>query len=298
MEILGGLAKKMPYTAFAFLIGAMAITALPPLNGFVSEWLTYQAMLQAALGDGVLYRLAFTLSIVALALTGALAVMCFVKVYSVIFGGAPRDMKIFEKAKEAPISMILGMFILVLGCFAFGLGATTVADNIMHVVSSFAGNYPAVKNGVVFSPLNSGISTPFIAIILMSMLALPFILVVVSLNNKTTKSSVRETEPWACGFKYSSRMQMTASPFTGSLRKIMDWLFRSHSKVIDQGYFKPVKYENHARDIWWNIFYEPFIKIVSTLSNKAQYFQNGNSNLYVLYVLVALCLFVGIGYLI
>ena len=298
MEILGGLAKKMPYTAFAFLIGAMAITALPPLNGFVSEWLTYQAMLQAALGDGVLYRLAFTLSIVALALTGALAVMCFVKVYSVIFGGAPRDTKIFEKAKEAPISMIIGMFILVLGCFAFGLGATAVVDNIMQVVSSFPGNYPAVKDGIVISPLNSGISTPFIAIILMSMLALPFILVVVSLNNKTTKSSVRETEPWACGFKYSSRMQMTASPFTGSLRKIMDWLFRSHSKVIDQGYFKPVKYENHARDIWWNIFYEPFIKIVSTLSNKAQHFQNGNSNLYVLYVLVALCLFVGIGYLI
>jgi len=298
MEILGGLARKMPYTAFAFLIGAMAITALPPLNGFVSEWLTYQGMLQAALGDGVLYRLVFTLSIVALALTGALAVMCFVKVYSVIFGGAPRDKKIFEKAKEAPISMIIGMFILVIGCFAFGLGATTVVDNIMHVVGSFAGHYEAVKNGAVVSPLGSVISTPMIAIILMSMLALPFIIVVITMNNKTTKHIVRETDPWACGFKYSPRMQMTASPFTGSLRKIMDWLFRANAKVIDQGYFKPVKYVNHAKDIWWNIFYLPFIKIVSACSNKAQGFQNGNSNLYVLYVLMALCIFVGIGYLI
>jgi len=298
MEILGGLAKKMPYTALAFLIGAMAITALPPLNGFVSEWFTYQAMLQAALGEGFLYRLTFTLSIVALALTGALAVMCFVKVYSVIFGGTPRNKKIYEKAQEAPISMIIGMFILVIGCFAFGLGATTVVDNIMHVVGSFAGQYQAVKDGAVVSPLGSLISTPMIAIILMSFLALPFIIVVIALNNKTTKHIVRKTDPWACGFKYSPRMQMTASPFTGSLRKIMDWLFRADAKVIDQGYFKPVKYINHAKDIWWNIFYLPFIKIVATFSNKAQYLQNGRTNLYVLYILIALCVFVVIGYLI
>ncbi len=287
MEILGGLAKKMPLTAFAFLIGAMAITAMPPLNGFVSEWITYQAMLQAALGEGVLFRLAFTASVVALALTGALAVMCFVKVYTVIFGGVARDKKIYNDAREVPLAMLMGMYILVIGCFVFGLGSVEVAKDILKVISSFT--------GVCDISLSSHIiSTPFIAIILISFFAIPFVFIISFINN-TAKT--RETDPWVCGFKYNKRMQMTASPFTGSLRKIMDWLFKSNSKVVDQGYFKPVKYENHAKDIWWNVFYEPFIKIVVSISNKIQCLQNGNASLYVLYILCALFVFIGIGYI-
>ncbi|WP_024790901.1 MULTISPECIES: proton-conducting transporter membrane subunit [unclassified Lebetimonas] len=297
MEVLGGLAKKMPLTAFAFLIGSMAISALPPLNGFVSEWLTYQSMLQAALGDGILYRFAFTLSIVALALTGALAVFCFVKVYSVIFGGVPRNRKIYEKAKEVPLSMLTGMYLLVIACFAFGLGATKIVNYLMNVVSSFAGNYQATAGGNLVSPLGSMVSTPFIAIMLISFLALPFIFVVIYINNSKTKVTIRETDPWACGFKYSPRMQMTAAPFTGSLRRLMDWLYRSDTKVEDQGYFKPVKFIYHARDIWWNLFYSPFIKITAYLSEKMKYLQNGNTNIYILYILLTLFIFVGIAYL-
>jgi len=298
MEILGGLARKMPYTAFAFLIGSMAITALPPLNGFVSEWITYQSMLQAALGEGILYRFVYTLSIVSLALVGALAVMCFVKVYSVIFGGTPRNKKIFEKAKEAPITMIIGMYLLVLGCFAYGVGASSVVEHIMNVVGSFSGGYKAVVDGAIVSPLGSMISTPMIAIIMMSLLALPFILVVIIQNNLKAKVYVREADPWACGFKYSSRMQMTASPYTGALRKVMNWLYRADKKVIDQGYFKPVIYHNHPKDIWWSIFYEPFIKVTDYISSKAVKLQNGQTNLYVLYVLVALFVFVGISFIV
>ena len=72
IEVLGGLAKKMPYTAFAMFTGVMGIAALPPLNGFVSEWFTYQGMMQGALVDGILPRFVFTFSVVALALTGDL----------------------------------------------------------------------------------------------------------------------------------------------------------------------------------------------------------------------------------
>jgi len=293
MEVLGGLAKKMPYTAFAFLVGSMAITAIPPLNGFVSEWVTYQALMQGALGDGVSERLVFTVSIVALALVGALAIMCFVKVYSVIFGGTPRDMKIWENAREVPFSMVAGMFILVAGCFAFGLGANIVVEHIMTVVTSFTdGGFMATDGVMVKSPMGSLVSTPMIAFILLGSLLMPFVtLYIVKANRKKS----RETDPWACGFKYSSRMQMTAAPFTGDLRKLMNWLFRAEIHHEERGYFGPIKYSNHARDIWWDYLYAPVIKLVSISSDKIEKMQNGNSNLYSAYILVALVIALGIS---
>ncbi len=296
MEILGGLAKKMPLTAFAFLIGAMAITALPPLNGFVSEWATYQAMIQGALGVGIGSRTLFVLSILALALTGALAVFCFVKVYTVIFGGTPRDMRIYNKAKEVPITMIVGMFILVTGCFVFGLGANIVVKYIMKIVSTFGGSYLFVQNGaIVSSPMGSAISTPLIGLILVSMLFLPFVIVAIFKNKNSTIA--RETDPWACGFKYDSRMQMTASPFTGNLKKLMEWLYRSKPIIKKQGYFKPVIYINHPKDIWWDIFYVPVIKTVEILSDKIACLQNGSTSIYSAYVFVALCIYIGISHI-
>ena len=137
MDILGGLAKKMPWTSLGMFIGIMGIAALPPVNGFVSEWFTYQGMLQGAMGEGTLVRYAFTLGVVALALTGVLVGM-HLKLYAVIFAGTPRDQKIWENAKESPLGMVLGMIILMIGCVGFGLGANYIVDYIMQAVNSIA----------------------------------------------------------------------------------------------------------------------------------------------------------------
>src|SRR2546427_5998673 len=91
MEEMGGLIKRMPQTAFFFLIGAVAISALPPLNGFVSEWLTYQSLLQGFGTTTSLFRLMFPLSGAMLALTGALAAACFVKAFGITFLAQPRS---------------------------------------------------------------------------------------------------------------------------------------------------------------------------------------------------------------
>ncbi|AXH09409.1 hydrogenase 4 subunit B [Malaciobacter halophilus] len=295
MDNLGGLARKMPLTAFAFLIGSLAITAIPPLNGFVSEWVTYQGMFQGALSEFASSRVVFCIAIVALALTGALAVMCFVKAYSVIFGGTPRDEKLFNNAREVPLTMVIGMFILVAGCIAFGLGANVVVKDIMLVVSSFSGNYDAVNSTVINSPIGSTVSPLLIAAVLVVTVLIPVVILKVA---KANRKEPRQTDPWACGFKYSSRMQMTASPFTGDLRRLVNWLYRSETKVKDQGYFAPVVYETHAKDVWWSILYEPVIKLTVNTAKVVSKMQNGNVNMYSLYILIALCLFVGISYLI
>ena len=107
MEEMGGLIKRMPKTAFFFLIGAVAISALPPLNGFVSEWLTYQSLLQGFGTTDSLVRLMFPLSGAMLALTGALAAACFVKAFGITFLAQPRS-EHAAQAHEAAPTMLLG----------------------------------------------------------------------------------------------------------------------------------------------------------------------------------------------
>lgn len=295
IEELGGLAKKMPYTAIGMFIGVMGIAALPPLNGFVSEWFTYQGMMQGAMSDGMLPRTLFSLAVIALALTGVLVVI-HLKLYAVIFAGTPRKPEIWEKAKESPISMIIGIFILIAGTVCFGVCAPWVTEHIMQVVGSIGNYYVATPDGaIISSPIGSAVSMPLIAIMLCGAMSLPFIIVLLM---KANKGPVRETDPWACGFKYDKRMQMIAGPFTGDLKRLMDWLFRAKIEVKSQGYFKPVIYNAHPRDIWWDWFYVPSMNFITYLSKKVQAMQNGNAGLYSLYILLDLCLFLAVGYLV
>src|SRR6266536_6584496 len=108
MEKLGGLIRPMPVTAFCFLIGAVAISGLPPLNGFVSEWLTYQSLLAGFGSTGGLTRVMFPLAGSMLALTGALAAACFVKAFAITFLALPRSPE-SRQVHEAPTSMLAGM---------------------------------------------------------------------------------------------------------------------------------------------------------------------------------------------
>src|SRR6266446_3554535 len=108
MEELGGLIRPMPVTAFCFLVGAIAISGLPPLNGFVSEWLTYQSLLSGYGAVGGLRRILFPLAGSMLALTGALAAACFVKAFAITFLALPRGAK-SNSVREAPRSMLVGM---------------------------------------------------------------------------------------------------------------------------------------------------------------------------------------------
>ena len=120
MEELGGLIRRLPWTAFFFLLGAVAISGLPPLNGFVSEWLTYQALLQGFGATQIAVRLIFPIGGALLALTGALAAACFVKAVGITFLALPRSPHA-EKAHEAPRSMLFGMAILGFACVVLGV---------------------------------------------------------------------------------------------------------------------------------------------------------------------------------
>ena len=170
MEVLGGLAKVMPITAVCFLIGSLAISAIPPLlNGFVSEWFTYQGLIGAAMDGGIFMRIVFAFAVVALAITGALAVTCFVKAFGVTFLARPRS-EAAEHAHEAPAPMTIAMVILTVACIALGLGAAWVAPVISSIASSMlaAPSLPVVEGATLVSLDTVSVVSPLIMAALMA----------------------------------------------------------------------------------------------------------------------------------
>lgn len=136
MRGLGGLIRKMPWTALFFLVGALSIAALPPFNGFVSEWLTLQTLLQCAVLSSKAVKITFALCGAGLALTAALAVTCFVKAFAMNFLGKTRSEKA-EQATEAAPSMTISMGILAVACFLFGILPTYVIPAMDRVVQPY-----------------------------------------------------------------------------------------------------------------------------------------------------------------
>src|SRR5881396_707543 len=132
MEALGGLIKRQPWTAACFLVGAVAIAGLPPLNGFVSEWLMFQALLQNVLLPQPSLNLVFALAIAGLALAAGLAVACFVKAFGITFLALPRS-DAAAAAHEAPVTMRVAMVATAVACAALALGASSIVPALAVV---------------------------------------------------------------------------------------------------------------------------------------------------------------------
>ncbi len=142
----------MPWTAAACLIGCLAISALPPLNGFISEWYTRQSLFSLSRVEAVALQLAGPIAMVMLAVTGGLAVMCFVKMYGITFCGAPRSTHA-EEAQEVPNTMIVAMLLLAALCVLIALSASWLAPKIMHIAHAFTDTPPVtVASGIALVP--------------------------------------------------------------------------------------------------------------------------------------------------
>jgi len=182
MEEMGGLAKRMRWTALFFFVGAAAISALPPLNGFVSEWLTYQALLQGFGTTPSLIRLMFPLSGAMLALTGALAAACFVKAFGITFLAQPRSDHA-ANAHEASFTMLLGQGILTAACVFLGLFPSVFLKWLDPVTQQLSGQQISAQlsaaNGLVLSTAaaqGGTVSMLGLALLGLSLLAAPLVL--------------------------------------------------------------------------------------------------------------------------
>ena len=285
MEKMGGLIRKMPVTASCFLIGCISISALPPFNGFVSEWLTFQAALQGPLLKSGILGAMIPVAAAMLALTGALAAACFVKVYGIVFLGLPRSREIAE-AQDPSFGMQLGQIILAVCCLGFGIFPTWVVRAINAIPEGLmgVGLSSAIDNGWLWltpvSPQTASYGAPAVFFgILVS-----WLIVFALLHPPRRDNRIRIGRAWDCGFgPLNSRMQYTASAFAMPLRRIFSFVWLIVEKVEPAGPGKGARYILRIEDRVWLMLYVPIGKIMLKLAERTSRIQGGNLRVYLCY---------------
>jgi len=292
MEEMGGLAKRMRWTALFFFVGAAAISALPPLNGFVSEWLTYQALLQGFGTTPSLIRIMFPLSGAMLALTGALAAACFVKAFGITFLGQPRSDHA-RHAHEASLPMLIGQGILVAACVFLGL-FPTVFLKLFDPVTQLSQQLSVASGLVLAGGAAQGGTVSTLGITLMLLCLLPVPLVLWALFARRSRTRIGPT--WDCGQRgLTPQMEYTATGFSKPLRMIFKALFRPRREVQREYDFSPyfttnLRFESHVEEMFQTRIYRPLRWLVVYGSRRLRALQAGSLQAYLIYIFITLLL--------
>ncbi|MBI3660671.1 hydrogenase 4 subunit B [Candidatus Acetothermia bacterium] len=294
IEELGGLIKLMPWTAAFFLIGAVAISALPPLNGFVSEWLTFQALLLGLGLPDVIVKLTVPISAALLALSGALAAACFVKAFGISFLGMPRS-EHAGHVREVSQTMRGGMGFLALLCILLGVLPMVFIPLIDRVTASLLGTSIASQmqfSLLMFAPLDHSLAniSP-LALGLLLLLILPFTLRLAHMGGALHR---RQTQTWGCGLPLlSPRMEYTATGFSKPIRMIFQNIYQPRKEIevetdVSQYVRKRIRYKLQIEPHFEKYFYEPLSHFILKVSGVFLRIQSGSVNIYLIYILVTL----------
>ena len=299
MEELGGLARRMPWTAGLFLLGAVAISALPPLNGFVSEWLTLQVLLGGASRFRGPSGLGIVFSAAMLALTGGLAAACFAKAFGVTFLGRPRTPQAAH-AVEAPPSMIAAMVWLGAVCGILGV----VPGHVMRLLDPptaallhgpGASAVVTARGPLVLATAltPSGTNATAISMTLMAALLLALTGMVWVLRHGSRRVQPRTAPTWTCGMSPTARFDYTATAFAKPLRLVFAALYRPRRAVTRETAGTPyvvrsIHYAGEVVDLAETHIYRRIWLDISTLSQAIRARSTGRIHGYILFVLGAL----------
>ncbi|HUM14447.1 MAG TPA: hydrogenase 4 subunit B [Candidatus Nitrosotalea sp.] len=295
MNRLGGLIRGLPWTAVCFLTGSLAIAGLPPLNGFVSEWLLFQSLLPGIGSPVPLVAPLMTLAVGVLALTGGLAAAGFVKAFGVTFLAIPRS-PAAEHAREAPLSMRVGMGILTVACAGFGLLAVVVLPALAALLAGHAGlPVPGAGFG---SGLFLSMPGKF-ARISPTLVALGLILttggVWLAVRVFAGRRRVRVSETWGCGrVVQTPRMEYTSTAFAEPLRRVFAELYRPTQDLSidfhpESKYFvQSIEYRSEIVPWFERYLYAPLVARVRRWGIQARAIQSGSAHAYLTYLVIAL----------
>jgi len=278
MERLGGLIHRMPFTAFAFLIGSAAISALPPFNGFVSEWLTFQAiLLSPALPQWLLKFLIPAIGAL-LALSAALAAACFVKAFGVSFLGRPRT-EVARDAAETDRWSLASMFVLVALCLLAGILPGYFIDALAPVSQALAGaQLPRQEqlDWLTIVPIAQSRSS-YSGLLLFLFIAMAAG-VGAEVIHRWASAATRRSAPWDCGFPDAGPVtQYTAGSFSQPIRRVFgSVVFRAREEVHipPPGDASAARMHVRLHDVPWDVLYVPTAKLVNLAAdrlNKVQF---------------------------
>jgi hydrogenase-4 component B len=275
LDRLGGLIRRMPWTGGAFLVGAMAIAGLPPLNGFASEWLTLQALLHVAtygnVGDGV----AGAIALGALASTAALALFCFAKVVGLVLLGPPRTEAAAE-AEEASAPMRTAVVFLALACVALGLAPGLLFGPLVGLAPW--------SNGV---PTRAGLALPGTGSLSGVWIAALLVAVTAGLLLLRGKRSAAPAPTWACGQPLEPALLWTSAGFTKPLRLVLEAVLRPQREIAvrsEGGVLREVSYSGHVPHLIEDRLYAPLERVALAAATHARRLQSGSLGVYVSYL--------------
>ena len=277
MEHLGGLSHRMPYTSFVFLVGCAAISALPPLNGFVSEWLTFQAILVSpALPQWGLKILVPAVGGL-LALSAALAAACFVKAYGVTFLGRPRS-DAARTASETDGYSLVAMFVLATLCLLAGVLPGFVIDWLAPTTLSLVGERMPVQTSVQWLsivPIAESRSS-YNGLLVFAFIAASASIAAYAIH-RVASNKIRRAPAWDCGFPDDgAATQYTASSFAQPIRRVFgSSVFRASEQVEmpPPGDDRPARFTVTLRDLIWEFIYAPIARVVSWLADRMNHLQ-------------------------
>lgn len=297
LEDMGGLMKKMPYTGLFFLLSSLAISALPPFNGFVSEWLTYQALFTnlALAPTGI--KLLSLLAVAGLALTGGMAAACFVKVIGIAFLGLPRS-KRASSAQEVPALMygpiaILTFFCLLVGIFPrlFGIVPASLTQQLLgtNPLGSLAGDFVLLTAPLSFN--NNPVFPAVALLLLLALLAGAWLFTVLV----SGKKNERTFGTWDCGYPtLTSRTQYTSTGFSKPFRIVLRAFYHPYRELkLEKGpspyYPHSMRYVVSTQPIIENYIYRPVARMFTHLARLIRLrVQTGSVHIYLIYIFVTL----------
>ncbi|MGB3579587.1 MAG: hydrogenase 4 subunit B [Roseiarcus sp.] len=272
MEHLGGLIHRMPQTAFAFLVGCVAISALPPFNGFVSEWLTFQAILLSPQLPSWGLRILAPAVGALLALSAALAAACFIKAFGISFLGRPRTIAA-ERAHETDRLAIAAMFVLAALCLIAGILPGVFIDALAPVVKTLVGDRMPVQIGIDWLsivPIAESRSS-YNGLLVFLFISASASLAAVAIH-RLASDAVRKAPPWDCGFPDPSpATQYTATSFAEPIRRVYGaFAFRARERVDmpAPGELRPARLTVEMHDLVWEFIYDPVTHAVEFLAVK------------------------------
>ena len=292
MEHLGGLIHRMPITAFAFLTGCIAISALPPLNGFVSEWLTFQAILLSPALPSWGLKIIVPAVGAMLALSAALAAACFVKAFGVTFLGRPRT-SVAAQAHEVDRASLAAMLTFAAICLLAGILPGLCIDALAPVTQSLVGAHMPVQAALPWLsivPVAESRSS-YNGLLVFIFIALATILTVEVIHRFASRA-VRRGPAWDCGYPDANpATQYTADSFAQPIRRVFGEVVFRASERVDMpapGDRRPARLTVILRDLIWEAFYAPVSAFVSVAAERLNRLQFLTIRQYLSLVFVAL----------
>ncbi len=293
MEKMGGLAKGMRYTSMLFFIGALSISAIPPFNGFVSEWLIFQSLLLSYSFPDVTVNLLMAIALGMLALTGALAAACFVRIFGGVFLARPRS-EAAKLSKEAHRSMLLAMSILAILCLATGVFAAQLIPYVDQASAEMVGVSISsqLTDGWVLEVDGGEVSSvsPVLLAVLMGLLIPITLLLVRAWGGKATRV---KGETWDCGTPLDSRNEYTPTGHSQPILRVFNPFYRGRRSFTfdpsSSNYSrKGMTYSESIPRLFESYLYEPIARLVLGAAKRASVIQAGSVQRYLAYIFATL----------